>query len=72
MITFTFEDERDAALALMALNGVAAEMADSCRALPEKSATVKVLNDTRARLWTIISSLEHQMDEQLDREEVEQ
>ena len=72
MITFTFEDERDAALALMALNGVAAEMADSCRALPEKSATVKVLNDTRARLWELISTLEKQMDEQLDREEVEQ
>jgi len=72
MITFTFEDERDAALALMALNGVAAEMAESSRALPEKSATVKVLNDTRARLWELISTLEKQMDEQLEREEVEQ
>ena len=70
MITFTFEDERDAALALMALNGVAAEMADSCRALPEKSATVMVMNDTRAKLWEIISELEQQRDEQLNEKEV--
>lgn len=70
MITFTFEDERHAALVITALNGVAAEMADSCRALPEKSATVMVMNDTRAKLWEIISELEQQRDEQLGKKEV--
>lgn len=72
MITFTFKDARDADLVMTALNGVAVEMADASRSLPERSAAASMMTDARAKLWEIISNLEGQMDAQLEREEVEQ
>ena len=64
MITFTFKDARDADLVMTALNGVAIELGDASRSLPERSAAVSMITKTRAKLWDVISNLEGQMNAQ--------